>query len=194
MNHRIFPSTISFLFHPMLISFSVFYVLIFGRGTVNENASTQFIVCFIFSNLIPIITVLILKKTGKISDLDASEKKQRIFPLTLGIIYSGIAFLLLTYLKADVLVRGLMFTYMTNTLLIISITKFWKISIHTMGVAGPIAVLWLAGFQFPLTAAIILISVSYSRVILKHHSWTQVIAGSVTGLVITYLQLILFMN
>ena len=112
MNSRHFASTISFLFHPMIISFVAFYLLLFGRVPIADNAVNVLIICFIFSNLIPISTVLFLKKTGRISDLDASQKEQRIFPLILGIIYSGIAFLILTYMNADPLVRGLMFCYM----------------------------------------------------------------------------------
>ena len=136
--------------------------------------------------------MLILKKTGIISDLDASQKEQRIYPLMLGILYSGLGFLVLTLLQADALVRGLMFCYMTNTIITIIITRYWKISIHAMGIGGPIAVLWIAGFQYPIIRFIILLSVSYARVILKAHSINQVTAGSIAGLILTYAQLHLF--
>ncbi len=192
MNSRLPASIISLLFHPMIISFVAFYLLLFGRVPIADNAVNVLIVCFLFSNLIPISTVLLLKKTGKISDLDASKKEQRIFPLTLGIIYSGIAYLILTYMKADPLVRGLMFCYMTNTVFTIIITKYWKISIHAMGVAAPLAALWMAGFQFPFFALIILIAVSYSRVVLKAHTVYQVMTGSIAGLILTYVQLYIF--
>lgn len=192
MNSRQFSLIISFVFHPMLISFAAFYLLLFGSIPVSANAMNILLVCFIFSNFIPISTVLTLKKMGKISDLDASKKEQRIFPLMLGIIYSGIAFLILTYMNANPLVRGLMFCYMTNTIITILITRYWKISIHAMGVGGPIATLWIAGFQYPILALLILVAVSYSRVILKAHSILQVVVGSFAGLVLTYFQLQLF--
>jgi len=176
----------------MLISFAAFYLLLFGSEPIAANAINVLLVCFIFSNFIPISTVLILKKMGKISDLDASQKEQRIFPLMLGIIYSGIAFLILTYMNAEPLVRGLMFCYMTNTIITILITRYWKISIHAMGVGGPITALWIAGFQFPIPAFLILISVSYARVVLKAHTVLQVFAGSAAGLIFTYIQLQLF--
>ncbi len=192
MNLRLFSSIISFVFHPMLISFAAFYLLLFGSEPIAANALNVLLVCFIFSNFIPVSTVLILKKIGKISDLDASQKEQRIFPLMLGIIYSGIAFLILTYMNAEPLVRGLMFCYMTNTIITILITRYWKISIHAMGVGGPIAALWIAGFQFPIPAFLILISVSYARVVLKAHTVLQVFAGSAAGLIFTFIQLQLF--
>lgn len=192
MNPRLFSSIISFIFHPMIISLWTFYLLIFAFEPIANNAISVLFVCFIFSTFIPITTVLILKKIGKISDLDASQKEQRIFPLTLGIIYSGIAFLILTYMQADSLVRGLMFCYMTNTIIIILITRYWKISIHAMGVGGPIAALWIAGFHYPISAFFVLVTVSYSRVVLKHHSIMQAAVGSIAGLILTYTQLFIF--
>ena len=192
MNSRLLASIISFIFHPMLISLAAFSLLIYSSNPIPENANSILAICFVFSNLIPIATVLILKKRGIISDLDASQKEQRIFPLTLGIIYSGIAFLILTYMQANPLVRGLMFCYMTNTIITILITRYWKISIHAIGVGGPIAVLWLAEFQYPIPALLILIAVSYSRVILKAHTILQAVAGALLGLVLTYSQLNFF--
>jgi len=180
------------MFHPMLISLFAFYILLFSRESITANALNVLIVCFIFSNLIPIITVLVLKNMGKISDLDASKKEQRIFPLTLGILYSGIAFLILTNMNADSIVSGLMFCYMTNTIITILITRYWKISIHAMGVGGPIAAMCIAGFQFPLLYFFILLAVSYSRVVLKAHTISQVVAGAFGGFIFTYIQLQLF--
>ncbi len=192
MNSRLFSTIISFFFHPMVISLAVFYILLFATGPITHNALSVLFVCFIFSTFIPITTVLILKKMGKISDLDASQKEQRIFPLSLGIIYSGIAYLILTYMHADSLVRGLMFCYMTNTVITILITRYWKISIHAMGVGGPIAALWVAGLHYPLSALFVLAAVNYSRVILKAHTVLQVVAGSLLGLVLTFFQLNIF--
>ena len=107
----------------------------------------------------------------------------------LGILYSGLGFLTLTLLHADALVRGLMFCYMTNTIITIIITRYWKISIHAMGIGGPIAALWIAGFKFPIIGLIILLSVSYARVILKAHSINQVVAGSIAGLILSLIHI-----
>ncbi len=189
---RFFANIISLIFNPMGYTIVVYYLLIFGREPHSENAYSIFLVCILFSNLVPIFTVLLLKKMGKISDLDASQRKQRILPLTLGIIYSASAYLILSTMAADNLIRGLMFCFMTNSVIIILITKYWKISIHAWGVAGPLAALWLAGFHYPLTAVLIMGAVNWSRVILKQHTILQVLAGSALGLLLTFAQLRLF--
>ncbi len=186
---NIFALIVSSIFHPMIISLCVFAVLIFNGTSSIGNPYIIFFTCFIFSNLIPITTVIILKKLGKIDDLDASVKDQRQFPLTLGIGYAGLGFLSLILLNANPLTQGLMFCYMTNTVLTLLINRFWKISIHSMGVSGPAAALLTNGNYYPFPMVLIIVLVSYSRVILKAHSPTQVFAGALLGFCSTYLQL-----
>ena len=183
---------VSFIFHPMIISLGVFSVLIFNGISSTVNPYLVLLTCFVFSNLIPITTVVILKLSGKIDDLDASVKDQRQFPLTLGIGYAALGFFTLTLLNANPLTQGLMFCYMTNTVLTLLINRFWKISIHSMGVSGPAAALWANGNHYPFLMVSIIVLVSYSRVILKAHSPAQVFAGALLGLCSTYLQLQLF--
>ena len=186
---NIFALIISFLFHPMIISLGVFSVLIFTGSPSVGNPNYILFTCFIFSNLIPIITVFVLKIFGRIDDFDASIKDQRQFPLILGIGYAGLGFWTLTLLNANPLTQGLMFCYMTNTVLTLLINRFWKISIHSMGVSGPAAALWANGNYYPFLMLLIIVLVSYSRVILKAHSPTQVFAGALLGFFSTYLQL-----
>ena len=97
---NIFALIVSFLFHPMIISLGVFAVLIFNGISSIGNPYFIFFTCFIFSNLIPITTVFILKYSGRIDDLDASVKDQRQFPLILGIGYAGLGFCALTLLNS----------------------------------------------------------------------------------------------
>ena len=143
----------------MVVSFITFGILIFDKPIISVNAYFIFFSCFLFSNFIPFITVLFLKNTGKISDLDASQKEQRFLPLLLGVLYAGSGFIVLNYLNAGDLVRGLMFCYMTNTIIIIVITKYWKI-------------------------------LGWSRIILKAHNISQVLAGFILGSFLTGIQLL----
>ena len=101
----------------------------------------------------------------------------------------AIGFIVLTLQNADAIVRGLMFCFITNTVIIILITRYWKISIHAMGVAGLIAALWVNGGQSPLIMGFILVLVASARVVLKAHNISQVIVGSFLGMILTYIQL-----
>ena len=173
----------------MIISLLVYIILIYDNPIIHPNAGGILTTCFLFSNLIPIITIIVLQRYGIISDLDASIRKQRIMPLSLGVLYAAIGFIVLTLQNADAIVRGLMFCFITNTVIIIIITRYWKISIHTMGVAGLLAALWVNGTQSPLIMGFILVLVASARVVLKAHNISQVLVGSFLGVVLTYVQL-----
>ena len=183
---------ISCIFHPLIISIYTFFILIYQYEYKADNVNQIFMFCLLFANIIPIITVLFLKNKNIITDLDASIKEQRILPLSLGVLYSGLGFIVLKYLNANHMVQGLMFCYITNTIITIIITRYWKISIHALGVTAPIAALYIFGYNNILLMLIITFLVGISRISLKTHSLKQVIAGSLLGFILTYIQINLF--
>ena len=183
---------ISCIFHPLVISIYTFFILIYKNDLNINNANQIFIICLLFSNIIPIITVLFLKYKNIITDLDASIKEQRILPLSLGVLYSILGLITLKYFNANNFVQGLMFCYITNTIITIIITKFWKISIHAMGVTAPIAILYIYGYQYIFLMLLITFLIGISRIILQAHSFEQVIVGSLLGFILTYIQINLF--
>ena len=180
---------ISIIFHPLIISIYTFYILIYQYDSQINNENQIFIICLLFSNLIPILTVLLLKYQNIISDLDASFKEQRILPLSLGVFYSILGFITLKFFNANHFVQGLMFCYITNTIITIIITKYWKISIHAIGVTAPVATLYIFGIENIVIMFLITVLVGISRIILKAHSTNQVIMGSLLGFILTYIQI-----
>ena len=119
-----------------------------------------------------------MQKKGVISDLDASIREERIMPLFLGVVFAIFGYLLLHIQEAGMLVKGLMFCTITNTLVIIIITRYWKISIHTMGVSGLLSVLWIHSKEYLFIMFKILFFVAYSRVILKAHNISRIIVSN----------------
>ena len=182
-------SIISLALHPMMVATLTFAILIYINPDDNKNSHLTYLISFLFSVVLSIITVLYLKSKNKISDLDASIREQRIQPLVLGTMYHSIGFISLRLINADPIVQGLMFCYAFNTSIVWIITKKWKISIHALGLAGPIMALWLNGFYFPLTMFIALLLISISRVILKAHTPIEVAAGIILGVGLTFIQL-----
>ena len=82
-----------------------------------------------------------------------------------------------------------MFCYALNTAIVWRITMFWKISIHMIGLGGPIVALWLAGFEYPLAMGFTVMLLSISRVVLKAHSPSQVIVGTILAMGLAFLEL-----
>ena len=179
---------ISILINPLLVAPISFGIIIYSDGTIDAK-NPLFLTSFFFTSALPLITIFYFKHLGKISSLDAPIKEQRIQLLAIAAIYNALGFLLLSYLEAPPIVRGLMFCYALNTAIVWRITMLWKISIHMIGLGGPIVALWLAGFEYPLAMGFTLMIVSISRVVLKAHTPSQVIVGTMLAMGLAFLEL-----
>ena len=82
-----------------------------------------------------------------------------------------------------------MFCYALNTAVVWLITLKWKISIHAIGLGGPLVALWLHGFHYPIFMGTLLVLVCTSRVLLKAHTPSQVITGSALAMGLAYIEL-----
>ncbi|MBT3999433.1 MAG: hypothetical protein HOF03_05825 [Candidatus Marinimicrobia bacterium] len=173
----------------MMVTPVTFGLLIYTGNSIPDNAHLLFIISFLFTTLFSIATVFYMKKKGIVSNMDVSNRDERIQPLVYGTIYCGLGFILLRYFNAPALIQGLMFCYAFNTAIVWQITKKWKISIHAIGLSGPLVALWIHGFHFPIIMGIALVLLCVSRVILKAHTPAQVIAGATMAMSLAYIEL-----
>jgi len=150
-------------------------------------------ICAIFTGLMPTLLVLwwLKRKNGNKEkiDMDMPERTDRNVPLLLVILSYSTGVIVLYLLNAPLITTVLMFCYFSNTVAVFFINLYWKISIHSMGVAGPAAALiYLFGFVGILFTLIIPV-VMWSRVYLNEHTLSQVIMGTLIGFLFTLLQM-----
>ena len=179
---------ISFILHPMIVAPVMFSILIYTDQSI-QNANHLFITSFLFSTFFPVATIFFFKKKNLISDLEVSIREQRIQPLVFGTIYFAIGFILLRLQNATPLIQGIMFCYAINTAIVWFITRIWKISIHAIGLGGPLVALWLNGFNHPIIMGLLLFLVCSARVIMDAHTPAQVILGAILAIVLAYFEL-----
>jgi membrane-associated phospholipid phosphatase len=182
-----FAKFISTITHPPLIAIPTFILInIFLLGFIDSLVIN--IICLIFAAILPILTSLILIKKMD-TDIDITDRTKRTLPLFFAVCSYIIGFIILFIIDAPAITTALMLVYFSNTLIILLINLSWKISIHAMGVAGPTAALiylfGLPGVIFAITIPLVM----WSRVILKKHTLSQVLAGSILGLILTSVQL-----
>tara|TARA_B100001996_G_C18602845_1_gene570555 strand:+ start:461 stop:1033 length:573 start_codon:yes stop_codon:yes gene_type:complete len=185
MNH--IAKTISVIFNPLVIAPFAFYVLIFNDHSPNNYL--LFLIALFFSSVLPFSSILYFKKIGKISSLEAPIREQRLELLIISSLYNSIAFGLLNYFHASDIVQGLMFCYAINTAITWLITRYWKISIHMIGLGGPFVALILSGYNNLFLMAIIIILVYLSRIKLRAHNHAQLIAGTFLAVALAYVEL-----
>ena len=186
-----FARIISGFLQPLIVTIPVFTIVSYFTTT-----GTDFLIltllCILFSTFLPFIAALMWIKSRNL-DFDVSDKDERTFPLLFGACSYLTGVIVLLIMGAPAVITVLMFCYFSNTLLTTFITFFWKISIHSMGIAGPTAamiyIFGYPGFLFGIP----LIMVMWSRIYLHKHTPAQVVVGAVTSLIFTWLQFKIFL-
>ena len=178
---------ISYVIHPMVISFVTFLYLIYYSNILIADKNLIFILCLTFSTISPIVTFYFLKKNNLISDLDASEKEERLIPMAFGALFFLLGFVTLRMLNAQLLIQGIMFCGMINVILAWLITNYWKISIHAITLSSSITIFWIFGYQNVLIIILILFILIIGRVLAQAHNLTQIMVGIFLGIISTFI-------
>jgi len=185
---------ISTIFVPPSFTIIIFiYFALTQEQELNKKIITILTALF-FGFALPVILFLFFRNKGKLIDLDASIKEERTVPFLISVVFYALGILILIAAKVNILSIAFWFCYISNTIIVVLINKYWKISVHTIGASGALSALiyvtGLAGVFF----SIIVFLVGWSRIKLKCHNIYQVTAGIVFGFVSTYLQLFLILK
>ena len=182
---------LSYFFHPMVISTFTFWFIIYQTEITIDKSNFIFFLSFFFSVILPIVIVLYLKIQGLITDIDASNQKERLLPMAFGALFFLIGFITLRQLNSPMIIQGIMFCNLINTILVWLITKYWKVSIHTLSIASAITIFWILGYKYVIMMFLMLALTTISRILTNSHTLSQSIVGIIIGIVSTYSQLVL---
>lgn len=173
------------VFSPPLVSFFTFLVAFSFEGSIDYF---QVLIALFCTTLLPLFYVMHLLNKGKVSDWHVTDRRERLRPIAITVVGALIGFFALQFLDAPNSVKTLMFLYFSNSALLLTITLFWKVSLHTYTISAAAASLsYLFGLAatpfYPLTIAVI-----WARKKLKAHSWAQLLMGTLLGYALTILQ------
>jgi membrane-associated phospholipid phosphatase len=178
------------IFNPLSNPLITFVLLVMAQPSLYPAQNLLWLLLSgVFSSGLILAYISYLKQLKVIDSTDLILREQRISPLTFAVLSYAIGYAALLLCGAPILVRGLMFCYATNTLLVLLITRWWKISIHTTGIAGPLVAML---FQFGpgvLPMFVLIPLVGIARVTMQRHTPLQVIAGGLLGTLMTAFQL-----
>jgi len=158
---------------------------------------------FLFSFLAPAISLVILKRNNKISNLEIDNRSERYVPILVTAIYSAVlAWFLMIKTPPGILPEAIVLLPTGGTvaiLLVLLITYFDKISLHALG-AGMLLGFLIAYFQTQaqfqiwiiILATIISGLVMFARMYLGKHNLRQCLMGYFLGMGVIYLTIHLF--
>ncbi len=155
---------------------------------ISPIQTTQKLLLFFLYLLSSILPYFVLKKLGKITDYEFTDRKERPPYFTTITILFGIIFLFVLTLDAEILTNVAMNLFVVTGILT-AVTFFWKMSGHMTFSTTLFATLL---YLFPNTPALMFLFllsplIGWSRIVLNKHTLTQVIVGTLIPLTISIL-------
>ena len=209
---KTFCKTISFIFHPVFTVMYSYFIYFHMDSIYNQMLFLAapkiyfplFSFLFLMAVFFPLLTVYIMHKNKLISSIAIPKRKERLPVLALVIIYYSMTYYIFRYWNTTLLnllhpYLSFLFAGLILLLLLALITVKWKISIHAASIAaltgGMAALTFIAQpiinlkqIFFVNTVLLIFIGmVSFSRMYLKAHSATQILAGILLGFSLAFI-------
>ena len=189
---------ISFAFHPILMPTYAILLLFAFSPLFSEFMSIkqkiQIIkLAIVFTFLLPIFSVIILKKFKIVSSFYMENQKERRWPLLFALGWFYLLLRLLETLHTHYIIVTLMLGAMLILLISAIISNFWKISLHMLGIGGVLgaflAIHTLFGGNIFLIITLLFCAglVGFARVNENAHNLKQAYLGFIIGTCIEFL-------
>ena len=194
---------VSIILHPMFMPILALHLTLLVLPslafTLSQNIPLIYGILIFSTMVLPLISIFWLMQKGKVSSLEMSNHKERSLPLFKTVIWMSFGYYLLQnllfytpILKAELLGAILII------LLAAIISKFWKISLHLLGIGGVVGVFIalqiIHGDFLYLLLLFILLSglLGVARIKQKAHNYAQVYAGFLVGLSVELITLLIY--
>jgi hypothetical protein len=176
---------VSVLFDSSVISLPVFlafgWVAAGGKGLLWAGLTLAIITG------IPLAYLILGKKRGWITDLEMTKRSERPRFILISLSSDLLALAILYFLHGPPLLLVMGLTYLFLGITMLTISSFWKISLHMAGISGfSMALVFVFGAS-ALAAFITLPIVAWARWHRRKHTPAQLLAGALVGVVITAL-------
>lgn len=189
----------SYLGHPIFMPLLACMIIGYyakEAGIISYSYPLSSIYLFLAVNtiMLPLISVVIMKRYGMISDLNIDDRKERVLPYMLFTAYLMMTLFLLKRLNFDA-VFGPPFVGVIVAMLILLVLNYWtKVSAHSIGISGVIGTYLGIGavyqeFSYKIFILLITLAVAIttSRIILGKHTPLQIFLGMIIGVLSCYL-------
>lgn len=161
----------------------------------NDFGNLLILLASILTLIFPFISIYVLYRSGMVSDLSLSNRKERLLPSAITVAYYlGFYYFMRRIEGLDEPILAGYFGGCLALIVSIFITSKWKISLHTQGISSLAGmVIGVTEVTFVSHTAVILVLlaciglVGTSRLILGKHTALQVYAGGLVGFIIPYL-------
>jgi membrane-associated phospholipid phosphatase len=180
-----FAKALSTIFNPFLCASAVFIIVSHAFSTSTREFWVLSAVSVFTYAVAPLVCLLYLYVTGRISDFDMTDRfeREKIFLVIVAI--DGLAAIGFSLAHLPTPLVAMAWGYWASGLGIMVITRYWKISTHAFGITGPFAILFALFKLQPLPYVALVPLVCWARLYLRAHTFAQVAAGVLLAIVTT---------
>jgi hypothetical protein len=200
-------NALSYILNPLAFPPVAFTLVSWHFGAPLAEVLWVGAVSAVFFAVVPLLALLWMVREGRAASLEVRDRQRRRTPmlLTVAATVAGVVLLGATTTTARTVLVAFAAVYPVNTLLLIGITHWWKISIHMAGLASFVSGLlfvalvawralpadWEAALTLATTTPLLLLLplLMWARVRARAHTVAQVIAGAAFGLFVPLAQL-----
>lgn len=176
---------ISILFDSSILSLPVFFA--FGWIEAGTLGLLWAALTLIIVTGIPLAYLLAGRKRGWVSDLEMTRREERPRFILVSLGSDVLSLVVLGFWNGPQLLLAIVLTYFFLAIIVFSISNFWKISMHMVGVGGfSTALVFVFGLP-ALFAFISLPLVAWARLRRRKHDLAQLAAGALIGALATAL-------
>lgn len=145
----------------------------------------------LFADGVPLTYIALGRRFGWVSGFDLPRREERAPFIAVNLVGNLLGFFLLRALNAPALLSTLLLVYVALGVTMMTISSFWKISLHAGGVGGFATFLTsVFGLAWAWTFLAVPL-IGWARVYRKRHNWAQVVAGGFVGACVTWIVLAL---
>ena len=180
-----FARFVSNILAPATISVPMIVLVAFYRTSNALSALGYAALTLLFLSIGPFTYILIGVRLGKLSDVDVSKRSERVGPFIFGLISVCLGWFMLILTHGPAALITVLILTAVSGLVMMMITLWWKISLHTSSLAGAAMLLTALYGAVMLPIFALLVLLGWSRVVLRRHTVAPVVAGSLLSIALS---------
>ncbi len=180
-----FATVISEVFNPLFLALPTFLAIALSSAPDLSRALLWCLVTIGGTSVLPLLFIWWGVRRGTFSDHNISKREQRFVPMLFSLVCILLTLALLTYLRVSRELIATIVSVIITCLIALIVTRFWKISLHLVGVAGMVTVfILLFGPQWLLLCPLVIL-VGWARWQAGAHTIWQAVAGTLLAITTT---------
>lgn len=138
----------------------------------------------LFYSVIPMVIMVRGARRGRWDGHWVRERERRMVPFLLCLVSTTVGLVIMLVGGAPRAVIALSWSMIATLVVVLAITRWWKVSVHATVAGGAVATVVLLYGPWYLLLILGVVLVAWSRVMVEDHTVAQVVAGALLGPVV----------